>query len=251
MPADGGSLLGSHTPWAEHTPQKPPLTPWGNPVGNGAPNPDDQEVTFLRGRGWIPPGQPSQPPAPPQPDGGWIPLGQPSEHPTLAEPGAHMGHLTMDYVWVSLSKYLQFAKPCHRKVRYHSSKWYHKVQCIKDHYPEMVAWESIVRSLKGVAVDMARYTGPTASVSNILQKLTVIFRVVMSFNVLVQNFYKVMQGNHEKVPSLTTRLEGTLNQIWLKMPQMDSWLWGVMAPQRSPFPWDLKTHKRFHLVFLQ
>ena len=60
---------------------------------------------------------------------------------------------------------------------------------------------------------MARYMGLTASVSNILQKLTVIFGTVMSFDMLMQNFYKVTQGNHEKVPSFTTRLEGTLNQL--------------------------------------
>ena len=35
----------------------------------------------------------------------------------------------------------------------------------------------------------------------------------------MQNFYKVTQGNHEKVPSFTTRLEGTLNQIRLKCPR--------------------------------
>ena len=67
--------------------------------------------------------------------------------------------------------------------------------------------------------DKAQYVGPTASVSKILQKLTVIFGTVASFNVLMQNFYKVTQGNHEKVPSFTTRLEGTLNQIWLKCPR--------------------------------
>ena len=39
-----------------------------------------------------------------------------------------------------------------------------------------------------------------------------------SFNVLMQNFYKVTQGNHKKVPSFATRLEGTLNQIQLKCP---------------------------------
>ena len=39
-----------------------------------------------------------------------------------------------------------------------------------------------------------------------------------SFDVLMQNFYKVTQGNHEKVPSFTTRLEGTLYQIRLKFP---------------------------------
>ena len=36
---------------------------------------------------------------------------------------------------------------------------------------------------------------------------------------LCGNFYKVTQGNHGKVPSLTTRLEGTLNQIRLKSPR--------------------------------
>ena len=98
-------------------------------------------------------------------------------------------------------------------------QWYHKVQCVKDHYLESVVWESIVRSLKRVAADMARYMGPTASVSNILQKLTVIFRMVTSFDVLMQNVYKVTQGNHEKVPSFATRLEGTLNHIRLKCPR--------------------------------
>ena len=61
--------------------------------------------------------------------------------------------------------------------------------------------------------------GPTASGREILQKLMAIFRTVASFDVLMQNFYKVTQGNHEKVPSFATRLEGTLNQIWLKCPE--------------------------------
>ena len=95
-------------------------------------------------------------------------------------------------------------------------QWYHEVQCVKDHYPESVVWESIVWSLKGAVVDMARYMGPTTSITEILQKLTVIFSTVASFDVLTQNFYKVTQGNHKKVPSFATRLEGTLNQIWLK-----------------------------------
>ena len=98
-------------------------------------------------------------------------------------------------------------------------QWNHEVQCIKDHYPEPVVQESIVRSLKGAAVDMAWYIGPTASVSEILQNLTVIFGTVASFDVFMHNFYKVTQGNHEKVPSFATRLEGTLNQIRLKCPR--------------------------------
>ena len=55
--------------------------------------------------------------------------------------------------------------------------------------------------------------GPTISMVHIIQMLTIIFGAVASFDVLIQNFYKVTQGNHEKVPSFTTRLEGTLNQV--------------------------------------
>ena len=68
-------------------------------------------------------------------------------------------------------------------------QWSHEVQCIKDHYPELVVRESITRSLKGAAADLACYMGPTAGVSKILEKLSVIFGTVASFDVLMQNFY--------------------------------------------------------------
>ena len=64
-------------------------------------------------------------------------------------------------------------------------QWYYEVQCVKDHYPESVVWESIVQSLKGAAADMARYMGPTTSVTEILQKLMVIFSTFASFDVLM------------------------------------------------------------------
>ena len=63
---------------------------------------------------------------------------------------------------------------------------------------------------------MAQYMGPTASMAHILQKFTAIFGTMASFDVLMQNFYKVTQGNCKKVPSFTKRLEGTLNQIRLQ-----------------------------------
>ena len=66
---------------------------------------------------------------------------------------------------------------------------------------------------------MAWYIGPTASVDHMLQKLAIIFGTMAFFNVLMQNIYKVTQGNHEKVPSFATRLEGTLNHIRLQCPR--------------------------------
>ena len=66
---------------------------------------------------------------------------------------------------------------------------------------------------------MAQYMGPTASMAHILQKLAIIFSTMAPFNILMQNVYKVTQGNNKKVPSFTTRLKGTLNQIRLQCPR--------------------------------
>ena len=75
-----------------------------------------------------------------------------------------------------------------------------------------------MRSLKGVMADMAQYMGPTASVSDVLEKLSVIFGTIASLDVLIQNCYKITQGSSEKVPLFATRLEGTLSQIRLRCP---------------------------------
>ena len=72
-----------------------------------------------------------------------------------------------------------------------------------------------MQSLRGAGADMACYMGPTASVPENLEKLSVIFGTVASFDILMQNFYKISQDN-EKVPSFATRLESTLNQIRIK-----------------------------------
>ena len=139
------------------TPRDPLPTPWGNLVGNRDPDVDDQEVTFLRGGRWEPQGPQPQPPAPIQPneDVGCLIN-------TLAT-GLHLGtpHINTFSGEATLGK---------TEVSF--EQWYHEVQCVKDHYLESMVWESIVRSLKGAAADMARYMGPTASVAHILQKLS-------------------------------------------------------------------------------
>ena len=121
-------------------------------------------------------------------------------------------------------------------------QWYHEVQCVKDHYLESVVWESIVRLLKGAVADMAWFMGPTVSMVHILQKLAVIFGTVVSFDVLMQNFYKVTQGNHEKVPSFATRLEGTLTQIRLQCPGRITDQEVQQHLKRSSLPWGLQAH---------
>ena len=55
----------------------------------------------------------------------------------------------------------------------------------------------------------------------------------------MQNFYKITQGNNEKVPLFATRLEGTLNQIRLRCP-------GQITDHEVP--WHLK-EQLFHRVW--
>ena len=59
----------------------------------------------------------------------------------------------------------------------------------------------------------------------------------------MQNFYKVTQGNNEKVPSFAMRLEGTLNQIQLQYPRRMMDLEMQQHLKDCLFP---GVHKHFH-----
>ena len=130
------------------SPRDPLPTPGGDPVGNGDPNVDDWEVTFLRGGGWEPTGQLLQPLAPIQPDGGWGPRGQPPQPPAPTQPDEDIGCLIN-----TLAMGLQLGtphintfsgEPMPGKMEVSFEQWYHEVVCVKDHYLESVVWESIV-----------------------------------------------------------------------------------------------------------
>ena len=55
---------------------------------------------------------------------------------------------------------------------------------------------------EGAVADMDGYMGPTTSVTHILKALAVIFGTVVSFDILMQNFYKVAQGTMRRSPPL-------------------------------------------------
>ena len=188
-------------------------TAWGKPSGSGNYQEDDLEVTFPREGGWDPPGQLPPTPAPVQPDGGWVPPPPPQpQRPAPADPDVgHLINTLASGLHLGTPRINPFSgKAMLDKTEMSFEQWYHEVQCVKDHYLESVVWESIVWPLKGAVVDMAQYMGPSASVGEIIQKLMVIFGMVASFDVLMQNFFKVTQSNNEKVSSFATRLEGTL-----------------------------------------
>ena len=160
---------------------------WRTVVGDGDSDVDDEEVTFLGGRGWELRGQPPQPAGPPQPE-------------------EDVGHLIS-----TLATRLQLGTPrinifssnaMPGKTEVSFKQWYHDIQCVKDQYPELGVWESIVRSLKVAVVDMAWYMGATNSIAHMLQRLTIIFSTMASFDVLMQNFTKLHKVTTRRSPPL-------------------------------------------------
>ena len=177
-------------------PRNPPPHDWACPLGSREPKEDDREVTFPGGGRWGPERQTT--PVLNSPAGGRVPSGLPQQSPCPALAGPDMGALItaltsgLQIGTPKISTFSGNMAPGKTKVSYEQQS--HKGQCIKDHYPELVVRGSIMQSLGGAAADMARYMGPTADVSEILEKLSVIFGTVASFDVLMQNFYTISQG---------------------------------------------------------
>ena len=170
-------------------PSNPPPNEWVCPLGSRDPEEDDWEVTFPGGGRWSPMRQPTPPAEPEQPAGGRVPSGPPLQAPCPAPSGSEMGQLITTLtlgLHLGTSKINTFSSnvtPGKTEVLF--EQWNHEVHCIKDHYPESVVWENIMMSLKGAVADMAWYMGPTVGVSNILEKLLVIFGAIVSFDVLM------------------------------------------------------------------
>ena len=176
-------------------PIRSPFGQWWGPVGGVDASLDDGKVTLQGGTGWVPSKLVQWPTGAPQTEDVGCLLCTLMARLRLGTP--------------RINTFSGDTTPGKTKVS--CKQWYQEVQCIKDHYSESVVWENIIRSLKGAVADMVQYMGPTTSVAHILWKHFIIFGTVASFDVLMQNFYKVTQGNNKKVPSFAMRLEGTLN----------------------------------------
>ena len=102
------------------TPLQPPPRDWEHPLGNGVPEEDDQEVIF--------------------PEGGRVPSGPLLQSPGTAPAQPDMGQLIntltsgLQIGTPKISTFIGNMAPGRTEVSY--EQWSHKVQCIKDHYPE-------------------------------------------------------------------------------------------------------------------
>ena len=217
-----------------HAPSSPTPNEWVCPSGSREPKENDQEVTFPGEGRWGPLRQPTPSTEPEWLAGGRVPSGAPHEHHALL----HLGQIWGNWL-----------PPWHQVCTWAPQKSILLVQC----YP----WQN-----RGMVWTMepwgSMHKGPLPRVSGSRKHNEVsqrgsgryglvygpccwcfwhpgqtvsYFGTVAPFDVLMQNFYKITQGNNEKVPLFAMRLEGTLNQIRLRCPR---WITDCEVP------WHLK-----------
>ena len=64
--------------------------------------------------------------------------------------------------------------------------------------------------------------GTNKDVDKIISQLETAYGTVLGYDALMQQFYGVHMERNEKVQSCATRMEGSLNQIWVEFPAMIS-----------------------------
>ena len=83
-------------------------------------------------------------------------------------------------------------------------QWVFKVKSVMQSHTEVTLKEGMVWSLHGAVTDMAQYLGLQAPVSEIVNKLELVYGTMEFFDILIQNFYTLQQGKTEKVTVCVT-----------------------------------------------
>ena len=92
-------------------------------------------------------------------------------------------------------------------------QWIFDVKTIRPSYPEGLLKEAIFGSLKGNAADIARGLGPETTVDQVLELLNSIFGRKTNPDVLMQDFYRIVQEPTEKVSNFGIRFKVALDRI--------------------------------------
>ena len=93
-------------------------------------------------------------------------------------------------------------------------QWSYELQTLRKTYSDSALREGIQHSLRGAAADTVRNLGPDVPLDMNIKKFTIVYGNVKSFDLLMQDFYCVDQGEEESIPSFATWVEGLLSQIW-------------------------------------
>ena len=187
-------------------PREPPLNPWRNLVEMGTPMWMTRRSPFQEGKG----GNPE--------DNHFTPC----------------SHLTR---WrcrtcrtPHINSFSGEAMPGKMEVSF--EQWHHEVQCVKDHYPETVVWESIVQSLKGGSSRYGQVYGPSHQHGPYPTKINGYF---WHCGMVWHPYVKCLQsdaGQPWEGPLLCHKAGRDPQPNKFAVPLEDNWLRGATASQR-------------------
>ena len=89
-------------------------------------------------------------------------------------------------------------------------QWYHAISDARKNFNEQLVRAAITKSCIGEAADVMCCLPPGATLDDILEKFKWLYGSVESSDTLMQEFYRIAQGNSEKVQTIVLHLERAL-----------------------------------------
>ena len=97
-------------------------------------------------------------------------------------------------------------------------QWSYELQTLRKSYSDLALREWIQHSHRGATANAVHNMGPNVPLDIILKKFTIIYGNVMSFDLLMRDFYRADQGEDETISSFATHIEGLLSPIRDRFP---------------------------------
>ena len=116
-------------------------------------------------------------------------------------------------------KFSVFSGDPTKKSEVSFKQWAFRVKSVMQSHTEATLREGMICLLWEAMADLVLYLGPHAPVSEI-NKLEVVYGTIASFDVLMQNLYRLQQGKMEKVLVYVKWLEGALNAAQQEYPNL-------------------------------
>ena len=128
--------------------------------------------------------------------------------------------------------------------------WTFEAKGVMHSHTEVTLREWIVWFLHGATADLVWYLGLQAPVSEIINKLELVYGTMTSFNILMQNFYKLQKGKTEEVAVYVIKLEEGTECSSTGMPYNVEHEWGSKTLKGSPRWWALQAAVWFHALLV-
>ena len=97
-------------------------------------------------------------------------------------------------------------------------QWYHAISDARRNFNEQLVRAAITRSCVGDVADAICCLLTGATLDDILEQFKWLYGSVESFNTLMQQFYRIMQGKSEKVQTIVLHLDRALKAIKQQHP---------------------------------